>query len=193
MGPLKDLSAGLARFVYAWLVPSATVVAVFVLPDLKTSSRTGPRVGSLDSFGLMGIAIVILGVVFAYGALPIYRVLEGYVMPAALKRRLRRRQLRDWYRLKAKAAIGAKLGPDFGLAMERLELYPTHVDDVLPTRLGGTHSSPLKLTAMNCLDLIHRRCGMNCSLSLLRRSAATSTTRRPVSTYLSQRSSTFVC
>jgi hypothetical protein len=139
VGPLKDLSAGLARFVYAWLVPSATAVAVFVafvLPDLSGTVRRFD-VGSTGSLAVIGSAVLILGVVFAYGALPIYRVLEGYVMPAPLKRRLRKRQLREWYRLKAKAHVGPRLGPEYGLAMERLELYPARAADVLPTRLGN--------------------------------------------------------
>lgn len=141
--PLKDLTSGLARFVYAWLVPSATAVAVFVvlvLPDLRAVAPGSPVVvdrTALQSVAAISIATLILAVVFGYGALPIYRVLEGYSMPAVLQRRLRRRRLREWHRLTALAERVPESGLAWQLAHERLKAYPTTAEQILPTRLGN--------------------------------------------------------
>jgi len=141
--PLKDLSSGLARFIYAWLVPSATavaVLAVFVLPDLRAVAPGNPLVAdrnALQAVAAASVATLILAVVFGYGALPIYRVLEGYVLPAPLQRRLRRRQLREWYRQTALVARVPAGGVAWQLAHERLKAFPSSAEQVLATRLGN--------------------------------------------------------
>jgi hypothetical protein len=139
----KDLSSGLARFVYAWIVPSATSVAVFVLfvlPDLRrvlgggVLNADGTLIGSA---ALFATTVLILSVLFAYTALPAYRLLEGYTLPQWLKRRLLSRQMRHWYRLQALSELATRPGASTGLSVDDLNAYPSSVEDVLPTRLGN--------------------------------------------------------
>jgi len=139
----RDLSAGFARFVYAWLVPSATVVAAFVflvLPDLggvpalEGVAGTGTLVAT---FGFFVLAVITLSVTFAYTSLPVYRLLEGYTLPRGLKARLLRRRLRAWHRLKARAENLPDTHPDSGVLIEQLAAYPDTQDEILPTRLGN--------------------------------------------------------
>jgi hypothetical protein len=142
-GLFKDLSTSLARFVYAWLVPSATAVAAFsvlVLPDLRRatgSAGSGVNSEPLTVAGLFAIAVLLLSIVFAYTSLPIYRTLEGYTLPGRLQRRLLKRRLREWYRLRALADRRGGSATDRGKLLERLAAYPNHAEDVMPTRLGN--------------------------------------------------------
>jgi hypothetical protein len=139
----QDLSAGFARFVYAWLVPSATVVAtlvVLVLPDLrKVIGANALTLGStpLGTVTLFAITVLILSLVFAYTSVPAYRIVEGYTLPHWLKRRLHRRQLREWYRIQALSELELNSGIDAGLTPGELHAYPSSEDDVMPTRLGN--------------------------------------------------------
>jgi hypothetical protein len=80
---------------------------------------------------------MVVAVAFAYGALPIYRMLEGYAMPASLQRLLRERRLREWYRLTAMTDRLRDGDVAWLLAHERLKAYPSSADQVLPTRLGN--------------------------------------------------------
>lgn len=139
----RDLSAGFARFVYAWLVPSATAVAVFllaVLPDLRRvagSNVLGVHGTALGSVAVFAIAVLIISVVFAYTSLPAYRLLEGYTIPRWLTRRSMKRHVRAWYRIQALLELETESGSETGLTTEDLSAYPDSVEDVLPTRLGN--------------------------------------------------------
>jgi hypothetical protein len=139
----RDLSAGLARFVYAWLIPSATVVALFVLlvvPDLRGIAALAQVAGThtpLATVGFFALAVVTLSVTFAYTSLPAYRLLEGYTLPRSLKARLLRRRLRAWHRLKARAESLGDGHPDGGRLIEQLAEYPDDPAEILPTRLGN--------------------------------------------------------
>jgi hypothetical protein len=138
----KDLSGSLARFVMAWLVPSASAVAVFavvVLPDLQALAPSAQVAGNqpLQAALLFSVAVLILSVLFAYGSLPIYRFLEGYSMPAILARRLVKRRLREWYRLQAQYKHELRTGLDWHVTLEKLAAYPDTPKEILPTRLGN--------------------------------------------------------
>jgi hypothetical protein len=138
----KDLSGSLARFVLAWLVPSATAVALFatvVLRDLQALTPPGILNGRppLQAALLFSIAVLVLSVLFAYANLPIYRLLEGYTMPAPVVRWLTRRRLREWYRLTAQFDHELRTGGNWHLTLERLAAYPDARRDILPTRLGN--------------------------------------------------------
>jgi hypothetical protein len=138
----QDLSASLGRFVVAWLVPSATAVAVFVIvvvPDFRSvaSGKVLAERPPLEMALLFSIAVLILSAGFAYVSLPIYRFLEGYTMPAILARPLRRRRVREWYRLNAKYKHQLRTGAGWELTLERLAAYPESRDEILPTRLGN--------------------------------------------------------
>jgi hypothetical protein len=139
----RDLSTGFARFVYAWLVPSASVVAAFVflvLPDIRGVPALKGVAGAetpVATFGFFALAVVTLSVTFAYTSLPVYRLLEGYTLPSGLKSMLLRRRLRAWYRLKARVESLPDDHPESGVLIERLAAYPDTQDEILPTRLGN--------------------------------------------------------
>lgn len=139
-GLFKDLSTNLARFVYAWLVPSATAVAAFaalVLPDLRGAGATHRTLEPLEAVGLFAVAVLLLSIIFAYTSLPVYRALEGYTLPHKLRRRLLRRRTREWYRLRALVERNAGSATERGVLLERLAGYPGSADDLMPTRLGN--------------------------------------------------------
>lgn len=126
----------------AWIVPSAAVVAVFVLavlPELETvtSLRRLASRTPLEAALLFSIAVLVLSVFFAYTALPIYRWLEGYTMPRALRAPLIKRQLRAWHRLQATYAHQRDAGLDWYSTLEQLAAYPSSTEEIMPTRLGN--------------------------------------------------------
>ena len=137
MGDLfKALSAGLARFVFAWLMPSIITTGLFVLAVLP-SLRHGANV-RMDSFvgvASFTMAVLTLSVVFAYSARPIYQFLEGYTMPHWLARRLTRRMQRKYLRLKALSTVGGE--NEKLLAGEELKFFPETLELIMPTRLGN--------------------------------------------------------
>jgi hypothetical protein len=139
----KTLSSGLSRFVLSWLLPSVLTVGFFVwlvLPSLHVRESPHGRAatsGLITASAVFVLASVTLAVLFAYCSQPIYRLLEGYTMPATLARRLRRRQLREWHRLDALSALGFRDEAVAGLHIERRSLYPEERDDVQATRLGN--------------------------------------------------------
>lgn len=143
MNVFKDLSTSLARFVYAWLVPSATAIAAFVvvvLPDLQRVAGEhvlGVGTGTLGAAILFSLAVLMLSVLFAYTSLPLYRLLEGYTMPRRLQRVLLRRRLREWYRLRALVDSGVGSHAERGLLLESRAAYPDSPTLVMPTRLGN--------------------------------------------------------
>lgn len=135
MGDLfQALTTGLARFVYAWLMPSIVTVGVFVwmaAPQVSINAN----VGSLGGIAAFTLAVLVLSVVFAYASRPIYQFFEGYTMPRWLARPLLIRSRRRFVRLKAASDRG--LIPPRSLKGESLLAYPETVDLVLPTRLGN--------------------------------------------------------
>lgn len=134
MGNLfQALSSGLARFVYAWIVPSLLATGVFVA--LVMPALDVPELDPLASVAAFSFTVLALSVVFAYAALPIYRVLEGYSLPTGLKARLTRRSRRRYTRLVAQSRRGPTLARQ--IAHEQLRSYPDSVALVLPTRLGN--------------------------------------------------------
>jgi hypothetical protein len=142
MGDLfKALSSGLARFVYAWLVPSLITVGVFIvvlLPRLGQGfAQFGQGFGRLTIGGVAFYALAVIGlsVVFAYGSRPVFQFLEGYTMPKWLKKRLLRKRRRQYAHLRALQQVGSdsmKLE-----ATERLKAYPDNPELIMPTLLGN--------------------------------------------------------
>lgn len=135
MGDLfQALTSGLARFVYAWLMPSIVAAGVFVW---VVAPQVSPRaeVGSLGGVAAFTLIVLGLSVVFAYASRPIYQFFEGYTMPRWLARPLLLRSRRRFVRLKAASARG--LVPPRSLKGESLLAYPETIDLVLPTRLGN--------------------------------------------------------
>lgn len=139
MGDLfKALGSGLARFVYAWLMPSIVTSGVFVIvvvPAVRGEAVSASVIGA----AAFALAVFTLSVVFAYASRPIYQFLEGYTMPRRLKRTLLRRTHRRFARLQRLELVG-----DFNnrrMAAERLKWYPETGRHLLPTRLGNALSA----------------------------------------------------
>jgi hypothetical protein len=148
MGELfKAISGGLARFVFAWMTPSLIALGLFtlyVLPGIAGVWLLAPVTLPSESSGITAALIfsffvVALSVLFAYASVPIYQVLEGYRLPASLKRRLRRRHVRSFYRLRIAERRFRETGVlAGGYTTDDLRLrYPRNVEDVRPTRLGN--------------------------------------------------------
>lgn len=135
MGDLfKALTSGLARFVYAWLMPSVITAGVFVFAVLPSVSGDAQRatIGGAASFTL---AVLGLSIVFAYASRPIYQFLEGYSMPRWMARPLLRRSQRRFLRLSALEQRGSALQQQ--QATEDLKAFPERLDLLMPTRLGN--------------------------------------------------------
>lgn len=140
----KDLGGGIFKFIYAWVVPSATTAAVFlflVAPEgLVSKALRQPSAGStLANGAFLALLTVTVSVGVGLFQLPIYRFLEGYTMPRFLQTRLRRRQARKWMQLSRLHRRSDKLGNRrAAIIAEKLELYPERLEDVMPTRLGNS-------------------------------------------------------
>src|SRR5690349_17842767 len=136
MGDLfQALSSGLARFVYAWLLPSVLTVAVFILivwPQLGIDAN----LGGFGATATLVVSALGLSVVFAYGSRPIFQIFEGYKMPTSMKATLLRRQQRRFLRLQALASRAPTVAAR-NEAAEALRGYPDELEQLLPTRMGN--------------------------------------------------------
>ncbi|HEY3544967.1 MAG TPA: hypothetical protein VGK17_02610 [Propionicimonas sp.] len=151
MGDLfKALTGGVARFVLAWMVPSVVTLGlftIFLLPEVRTlwpfSVIDGIASDLLMSGILFGFFVLVFSLIFAYASLPIYRLLEGYSLPAGVRRRLEIRHLRKWKVLKARELAAERRNQDPpGLVKEKLNAYPQSSESIRATALGNA------LTAM---------------------------------------------
>jgi hypothetical protein len=145
------LSGGLARFVFAWIMPSLISVGIFSIflwPAVEDTRVFAP-IQHAASKGTGAAAIVFsffvltLAVTFAYASLPIYQVLEGYSLPSFLKKPLLRRQRREFLRFKElerRFLLTQKMPR--GVTIDDFRRFPSSLESVRATRLGNA------LTAM---------------------------------------------
>src|SRR6266481_4839483 len=104
----KAISSSFSRFVYAWMLPSALTVGVFIIFLQRLVRKASPiepilaaaHQNRLSAGVVIAFAVITLSVLFAYTSRPIYEFLEGYTLPMCLQRRLRNRRLREWQQLK---------------------------------------------------------------------------------------------
>jgi hypothetical protein len=145
----KTLSGGLAKFVYAWLLPSiltVLVLRIFVTPVIP-SDRAGPlnpvkefaSEGTAEELVTLTVAAFSLSLLVALGSLQIYRLLEGYTLPRFLRRPLLSRQRRKLAKLDHLSKTNGLLASAFqsDQLLERRMYYPDSFEDVLPTRFGN--------------------------------------------------------
>ena len=87
--------------------------------------------------------MLVASVLTALSSLAIYRVLEGYTLPMALKRRMMKKTLLRWHRLRRTvfAPWGTVSTIARELAQEQWQLYPQDERQLLPTRLGNALKS----------------------------------------------------
>jgi hypothetical protein len=139
---LKGLTSGGWSGVFAWVTPFAITITLFWFfvsfpmraPPL--SSLLWPLPGAQLSAALFGIAAV-AGLLASASSTPLYRLLEGYAWPAAL------RDIRATAHRTKKAALAKKVndgglqGVELGLLLEKFARYPYEDNQVAPTRLGN--------------------------------------------------------
>jgi hypothetical protein len=92
----------------------------------------------LDKALMFAFVSLLLSLIFALGARPLYRLLEGYTGPQFLRTILLKRQLRRWYKLTQqlrRTPSRRMIARD--LIQEQLSDYPLRREDILPTRLGN--------------------------------------------------------
>lgn len=139
---IKSALGALARWALAGFIPSAVGLVVVLFVYASSFGKWTSVTSGLDATTLLaatavfGLAVVTASVLIAFLLLPVYRVLEGYLLPTKLKRPLRSRQLRQWHRLRLISELELPL-PDSRLHLERLDYYPEDPNDILPTRLGN--------------------------------------------------------
>ncbi len=143
----KTVSGGIARFVFAWVLPtliSAGLFTLFVLPGIRQGWLHEPLTPAplRDSWSaplIFGFGVLMLSTVQAYAALPIYQVLEGYRLPKQVQKFLRRRQLREYERLRhAEARFRATNQLPSGVSVDDFTTrYPRDPNSVRATRLGN--------------------------------------------------------
>lgn len=153
-GLLSSISGGIVRFALAWLLPTSIAVGLFwaccvptlvdrgIAPTLTGAPGDGTFRGPVEGVGLAAFVTFSISVVLAYSSQLIYRVLEGYHLPPRAARVMTARQRLRKARMTAVVeALGAHpLGSNssqYGLATEKLELYPQDDARLLPTRLGN--------------------------------------------------------
>lgn len=142
----QALTAGFSRFVLAWLVPSVSSLSLFCLflyPLLANAQGIGSlgrvaEAGLIDRALMFAFVALVLALIFALGARPLYRLLEGYAGPSIVRQALLRRQLRRFRRLRRQLdAMPVRLVTARGLLREQMAEYPAMSRDLLPTRLGN--------------------------------------------------------
>lgn len=136
---LKGLIGGSGpTFVLAWVFPSAIAVSVLYVLDrgrLGIDTLLGSAGGLLEHAIVLAAAAAAIGLVMNALATPMYRLLEGYTLPEAVRRRLidSERRRRDAIKKRAETASGV----DLSLLQERLQRFPSIDEQTAPTRLGN--------------------------------------------------------
>jgi hypothetical protein len=144
----KTISAGLARYVWAWLIPSLISVGVFTIflwPMIERTTIFSPlrhaaRSGSVVAAFIFGFVVLTMSILIAYSSLPIYQILEGYSIPAFIRRPLLRRQQRAFVRLQAEQRRYV-LGLPTNVTADDFRKFPQRIGSVRATRLGNALSA----------------------------------------------------
>lgn len=124
--------------IYAWAIPSALAIGVYVLfVHPHTSVGHGWVADASDTE--KGVALLVLTAVVAITlnafSSPLYRILEGYLLwPRWLQDEGMRRQRERKKRLERSVAGS---GWRRGLDLEKLALYPKNDEQIVPTRFGN--------------------------------------------------------
>lgn len=143
---LKSLTGGISRFVFAWILPSALTLGLIRIFLVKFMAGTGPVTVVANEAGsgtgafvaIFALATLIMAVIAAYTALPLYRLLEGYHLPKGIATTLRNRHIREWRRLKLLEEFYDTTGrPVKGYSPDAMLAYPPTIADIMPTQLGN--------------------------------------------------------
>jgi hypothetical protein len=136
---LKGLVGGGSTFLFAWVLPSAIALAAL---DITVFRRLGidaalgiTALGFGEQALLLGLAATVLGLVMNALSTPMYRLLEGYLLPGWLRQRLTEGQHR--LRQSIEHQVETASGVDRNLYQERLRRFPRDPDQTAPTSLGN--------------------------------------------------------
>ena len=143
------ISAGFARYVTAWIIPSlvsVSIFAIFLWPMIEDKQAFTPlqqavHSGDIATALIVSFLVLVLSILIAYSALPIYQVLEGYSIPSFIRRPLLRRQQRAFARVQA-GRRRFVLGLATDVTADDFGRFPRDMEYVRATRLGNA------LTAM---------------------------------------------
>jgi len=139
---LKGLTSGGWSGIFAWVTPFAIATALFwflvyfPMRDPPLSHLLWPLPAAQLSVVLFGIAAV-AGLLASACSTPLYRLLEGYAWPAALRSPRAAAHRRKKEALTNRVKDGELKGWELGLLLEKLARYPSDDDQVVPTRLGN--------------------------------------------------------
>jgi hypothetical protein len=140
---VEGLAGGVGRFTQSWFLPSLIavgLVAFFLFPAVRHRGIFVDiaSLGAGEVVALVTLIAVILAVLLASVATPLYRVLEGYTLPSWFKEWRKRHHQQRWQQLCAQVD-DATTDDDIGIAVlrERLDRYPRSGMGIMPTRLGN--------------------------------------------------------
>jgi len=98
--------------------------------------RQAARSGSIVAAFIFGFVVLTMSILIAYSSLPIYQILEGYSIPAFIRRPLLRRQQRAFVRMQAEQRRYV-LGLPANVTADDFRRFPQRIDYVRATRLGN--------------------------------------------------------
>jgi hypothetical protein len=139
---LKGLTSGGWSGIFAWVTPFAVATALFwffvyfPMRDPPLSNLLWPLPSAQISVALFGIAAV-TGLLASASSTPLYRLLEGYAWPAALRDNRAAAHRSKKAALAKKVNSGGLQGVELGLLLEKFARYPYDDSQVAPTRLGN--------------------------------------------------------
>jgi hypothetical protein len=138
---LKGLTSGGWSGIVAWVMPFAVFTALFwffvyfPMRDPPLSGLLWPLDAAELSVCLFAIAAV-TGMIASASSTPLYRLLEGYTWPVALREYRKKVYCRRKEALSKKADSGIE-GLELNLLLEKLQRFPSDDEQVAPTRLGN--------------------------------------------------------
>jgi hypothetical protein len=143
----KGVLGGSWALVTGWMLPAGLGLVFFgliILPSLESVPvfEEISKAGASDKGLILLTASVVLGLILASMATPLYRVLEGYLLwPRALQakgiKRHRKKRNEARANISASATPGQALDVQTALAVEKFHRYPDDDAQVAPTRLGN--------------------------------------------------------
>lgn len=137
---LKSVTSNLGSFVLSWTLPVAIAVLSFsYLVLIPSKVALGQALQRADSTTLaVGYTVVVVGgaVLLAGTSTTLYRLLEGYLWPANLKRWGVKHQRSRMAVLKKQREL-AKSDLDRALIDERLNRFPVDPEQIAPSAFGN--------------------------------------------------------
>jgi hypothetical protein len=123
------------KLLYAWTLPSAVWLGITWLIIVPRITGSPPAIDLLSKDGVMfGVIAILVSIALSSVRTPLYRILEGYSWPRALREWGVKRQLR-----KKREISGNVLGAGWllNLSQESAARYPADDGQVVPSKFGN--------------------------------------------------------